>query len=60
MLNPHRLAILRAVLAAGSVGAAARNLACFTATVGRHLAALARETGPVRFGGTTSRRSRPG
>ncbi|MEV1011900.1 LysR family transcriptional regulator [Streptomyces sp. NPDC049881] len=49
MLNTHRLAILRAVLAAGSVSAAARNLAYSPATVSQHLAALARETGLVLF-----------
>ncbi|WP_052852564.1 LysR family transcriptional regulator [Streptomyces avicenniae] len=49
MLNIHRLAILRAVLAAGSVSAAARNLTYSPATISQHLAALAKETGLVLF-----------
>ncbi|WP_423463720.1 LysR family transcriptional regulator [Promicromonospora sp. MS192] len=49
MLNPRRLEILRAVLAAGSVHQAARNLSYAPATISQHLSALARETGLVLF-----------
>ena len=49
MLNPRRLEILRAVLAAGSINGAARNLSYSPATISQHLAALARETGLVLF-----------
>ncbi|MFF0991540.1 LysR family transcriptional regulator [Kocuria nitroreducens] len=49
MLDPHRLTILRAVIAAGSVHAAARNLHLAPATVSQHLRALARETDLVLF-----------
>ncbi|MEU8385953.1 LysR family transcriptional regulator [Streptosporangium sp. NPDC048865] len=49
MLNPQRLAILRAVLAAGSINRAARNLSYSPATISQHMATLARETGLVLF-----------
>ncbi|MFJ3405276.1 LysR family transcriptional regulator [Promicromonospora sp. NPDC090134] len=49
MLNPRRLEILRAVLAAGSINQAARNLSYSPATVSQHMTALARETGLVLF-----------
>ncbi|MDF4248922.1 LysR family transcriptional regulator [Streptomyces sp. WMMB303] len=49
MLSARRLEILHAVLAAGSVNAAARNLNYSAATISQHLAALARETGLVLF-----------
>ncbi|MEX5235255.1 LysR family transcriptional regulator [Kocuria arenosa] len=49
MLDPHRLSILRAVIAAGSIHAAARNLHLAPATVSQHLRALARQTGLVLF-----------
>lgn len=49
MLDPHRLTILRAVIAAGSVHAAARNLHLAPATLSQHLQALARQTGLVLF-----------
>lgn len=49
MLNPRRLEILRAVLAAGSINRAARNLSYSPATISQHMAALARETGLVLF-----------
>lgn len=49
MLHTRRLVILQAVLAAGSVNAAARNLNYSAATISQHLAALAKETGLVLF-----------
>lgn len=49
MMNPQRLLILRAVLAAGSINQAARNLNYSPATISQHMAALARETGLVLF-----------
>lgn len=49
MLNPRRLAILRAVLAAGSINKAARNLNYSPATISQHMTALAKETGLVLF-----------
>jgi DNA-binding transcriptional LysR family regulator len=49
MLNPQRLVILNAVVSAGSVNAAARNLNYSSATISQHLAALARETGLTLF-----------
>ncbi|MET9069345.1 LysR family transcriptional regulator [Streptosporangium sandarakinum] len=49
MLNPRRLAILRAVLAAGSINQAARNLSYSPATISQHMTALAKETGLVLF-----------
>ncbi|MFD7308493.1 LysR family transcriptional regulator [Promicromonospora sp. NPDC059942] len=49
MLNPRRLEILRAVLAAGSINQAARNLSYSPATISQHMTALARETGLVLF-----------
>ncbi|WP_028280641.1 LysR family transcriptional regulator [Arthrobacter sp. H5] len=49
MLDPHRLTILRAVIAAGSVHAAARNLHFAPATISQHLQSLARQTGLVLF-----------
>lgn len=49
MLNPHRLRILRAVLAAGSINGAAQNLNYSPATISQHMNALARETGLVLF-----------
>lgn len=49
MLNPRRLAILRAVLAAGSINGAARNLSYSPATISQHMTALAKETGLTLF-----------
>jgi DNA-binding transcriptional LysR family regulator len=49
VLNPQRLLVLQAVIASGSVNAAARNLHFAAATVSQHLHALARETGLVLF-----------
>ncbi|WP_085066413.1 LysR family transcriptional regulator [Catenuloplanes japonicus] len=49
MLNPHRLVVLNAVLEAGSINAAARNLTYSPATISQHMTALARETGLVLF-----------
>ncbi|MDW5326711.1 LysR family transcriptional regulator [Plantactinospora sp. KLBMP9567] len=49
MLNPRRLVVLRAVLAAGSINRAARNLSYSPATISQHMTALARETGLVLF-----------
>ncbi|PUB26918.1 DNA-binding transcriptional LysR family regulator [Promicromonospora sp. AC04] len=49
MLNPRRLEILRAVLAAGSINRAAHNLSYSPATISQHMSALARETGLVLF-----------
>ncbi|GAA3535193.1 LysR family transcriptional regulator [Nonomuraea rosea] len=49
MLNPRRLAILRAVLAAGSINKAARNLSYAPATISQHMSALAKETGLILF-----------
>lgn len=49
MLNPQRLVVLRAILAAGSINAAARNLSYSPATISQHMTALARETGLVLF-----------
>lgn len=49
MLNPRRLEILRAVLAAGSINRAAANLSYSPATISQHMTALARETGLVLF-----------
>ncbi|NJC23954.1 DNA-binding transcriptional LysR family regulator [Arthrobacter pigmenti] len=49
MLDPHRLTILRSVIAAGSVHAAARSLHLAPATVSQHLQGLARQTGLVLF-----------
>ncbi|MFB4274479.1 LysR family transcriptional regulator [Nonomuraea sp. MTCD27] len=49
MLNPRRLAILRAVLAAGSINRAARNLSYSPATISQHMTALAKETGLTLF-----------
>jgi molybdate transport repressor ModE-like protein len=49
MLNPRRLAILHAVLAAGSISKAARNLSYSPATISQHMSALAQETGLVLF-----------
>jgi DNA-binding transcriptional LysR family regulator len=49
MLHPQRLLVLQAVIASGSVNAAARNLHFASATVSQHLHALSRETGLVLF-----------
>jgi DNA-binding transcriptional LysR family regulator len=49
MLDPHKLIILRAVIAAGSVHGAAAGLHLTPATVSQHLQALARQTGLVLF-----------
>ncbi len=49
MLNPQRLRILQAVVAAGSLQAAARNLHYSPATVSQHITALSRETGLQLF-----------
>lgn len=44
MLNPQRLRVFQAVIAAGSIQAAARNLHYSPATVSQHITALAKET----------------
>lgn len=44
MLNPQRLRVFQAVIAAGSLQAAARNLHYSPATVSQHLSALSKET----------------
>lgn len=49
MLSPRRLLVLEAVIASGSVHAAARNLNYSPATISQHLKALARETGLELF-----------
>lgn len=49
MINPRRLEILRAVIAAGSINQAARNLSYSPATISQHMTALAKETGLVLF-----------
>ncbi len=49
MLDPHRLTVFRAVVASGSVQAAADNLGMTSSAVSQHLAALQRETGLVLF-----------
>ncbi|PRY57024.1 DNA-binding transcriptional LysR family regulator [Knoellia remsis] len=49
MLDPHRLSVFRAVVAGGSVQAAADNLGLTSSAVSQHLSALARETGLVLF-----------
>src|SRR5690606_8170707 len=49
MLNPLRLRVLREVLAAGSINAAARNLNYSPATISQHMSALAAETGLKLF-----------
>lgn len=49
MLNPWRLVVLRAVLDAGSINDAARNLRYSPATISQHMTALAAETGLVLF-----------
>ena len=45
MLDVHRLRVFRAVVASGSVHAAATNLGYTPSTVSQHVAALQRETG---------------
>jgi DNA-binding transcriptional LysR family regulator len=47
MLDPHRLRIFRAVVASGSVNAAAANLGYTSSAVSQHVTALQRETGLV-------------
>ena len=47
MLDPHRLRIFRAVVASGSVHAAATNLGYTPSAVSQHVTALQRETGLV-------------
>lgn len=49
MLNPQRLRVLQAVVAAGSMQAAARALHYSPATVSQHMAALSAETGLTLF-----------
>ena len=49
MLDPHRLAVFRSVVASGSVQAAADNLGMTSSAVSQHLAALQRETGLTLF-----------
>lgn len=49
MLDPHKLVVLRAVIAAGSVHGAATGLHLTPATVSQHLQVLARQTGLVLF-----------
>jgi DNA-binding transcriptional LysR family regulator len=45
MLDVHRLRVFRAVVASGSVNAAATNLGYTASAVSQHVAALQRETG---------------
>jgi DNA-binding transcriptional LysR family regulator len=45
MLDVHRLRVFRAVVASGSVGAAAANLGYTASAVSQHVTALQRETG---------------
>lgn len=49
MIDVHRLTFLRAVLASGSIHAAARNLGYTASTVSQHLRTLQRETGLTLF-----------
>lgn len=49
VLNPQRLLVLQAVVSAGSVNAAAKNLNYAPATISQHLKVLASETGLVLF-----------
>ncbi|MBM6405350.1 LysR family transcriptional regulator [Phycicoccus sp. CSK15P-2] len=49
MLDPHRLAVFRSVVASGSVQAAADGLGMSSSAVSQHLAALQRETGLTLF-----------
>ena len=49
VLSAQRLVVLQAVLAAGSINGAARNLNYSAATISQHIAALSRETGLVLF-----------
>mgnify|MGYP003598040206 CR=1 FL=1 len=49
MINPQRLVVLQAVVASGSIHAAARNLNYSPATISQHMSALSRETGLVLF-----------
>lgn len=49
MISPHRLRVLKAVLAAGSLHGAARNLHYSPATVSQHMTELSRETGLELF-----------
>lgn len=49
MISPHRLRVLKAVLAAGSLHGAARNLHYSPATVSQHMNELAKETGLELF-----------
>lgn len=49
MLNPQRLRVFQAVIAAGSLQGAARNLHYSPATVSQHIAALGKETGLQLF-----------
>lgn len=49
MLNPQRLRVFQAVIAAGSLQAAARNLHYSPATVSQHITALGKETGLQLF-----------
>lgn len=45
MIDPHRLRILRAVVAEGSIGGAAAALGCTPSAVSQHIAVLQREIG---------------
>jgi DNA-binding transcriptional LysR family regulator len=49
VLNPQRLRVFQAVVAAGSLQAAARNLNYSPATVSQHITALGKETGLQLF-----------
>ncbi|GAB3713936.1 LysR family transcriptional regulator [Mariniluteicoccus flavus] len=49
MLDPHRLRVLRAVIAAGSVNAAATSLGYTPSAISQQLTALQRETGLTLF-----------
>jgi DNA-binding transcriptional LysR family regulator len=49
MLDPRRLSVFRAVVASGSVQAAADNLGLTSSAVSQHLSALQKETGLVLF-----------
>ncbi len=59
MLDPHRLAVFRSVVASGSVQAAADNLGLTSSAVSQHLAALQRETGLPSSSAPAAASSRP-
>lgn len=49
MINVHRLSVLRAVVASGSIHAAATNLGYTPSTISQHIRTLQRETGLTLF-----------